>query len=116
MRIVVKVGSSTLAHATGQMNIRRVERLCKVMSDLKNAGNEDHLVSRVLQIRQDPAQSLHPADIQPPGLMGEGGGAHLHHDAVLFCFLRHGLFLSILHSHALVFVKVPKIGTGLVWP
>ena len=45
MRIVVKVGSSTLAHATGQMNIRRVERLCKVMSDLKNAGHEMVLVS-----------------------------------------------------------------------
>ena len=45
MRIVVKVGTSTLAHATGQMNIRRVEQLCKVMSDLKNAGHEMVLVS-----------------------------------------------------------------------
>ncbi len=45
MRIVVKVGTSTLAHATGRMNIRRVEKLCKVMSDLKNAGHEMVLVS-----------------------------------------------------------------------
>lgn len=45
MRIVIKVGTSTLAHATGQLNIRRVERLCKVMSDLKNAGHELILVS-----------------------------------------------------------------------
>ena len=45
MRIVVKVGSSTLTHATGQLNIRRVETLCKVMSDLKNAGHEMMLVS-----------------------------------------------------------------------
>ncbi len=45
MRIVVKVGTSTLAHATGHMNIRRVESLCKVMSDLKNAGHEMVLVS-----------------------------------------------------------------------
>ena len=45
MRIVVKVGTSTLAHPTGQMNIRRVEQLCKVMSDLKNAGHEMVLVS-----------------------------------------------------------------------
>ena len=45
MRIVVKVGTSTLAYPTGHMNIRRVEQLCKVMSDLKNAGNEMILVS-----------------------------------------------------------------------
>lgn len=45
MRIVVKVGTSTLAHAGGRLNIRRVELLCKVLSDLKNAGNELILVS-----------------------------------------------------------------------
>ncbi len=45
MRIVVKVGTSTLAHSTGRLNIRRVEQLCKVLSDLKNAGHELVLVS-----------------------------------------------------------------------
>ena len=45
MRIVVKIGTSTLAYPTGHMNIRRVERLCKVMSDLKNAGHEMILVT-----------------------------------------------------------------------
>lgn len=45
MRIVVKVGTSTLAHATGRLNIQRMERLCKVLSDLKNAGHEIILVS-----------------------------------------------------------------------
>ena len=45
MRIVVKVGTSTLAHAGGRLNIRRVELMCKVLSDLKNAGNEIILVS-----------------------------------------------------------------------
>ena len=45
MRIVVKVGTSTLAHAGGRLNIRRVELLCKVLSDLKNAGCEVVLVS-----------------------------------------------------------------------
>ena len=45
MRIVIKVGTSTLAHATGRLNIRMVEELCKVMSDLKNAGHEIVLVS-----------------------------------------------------------------------
>ncbi len=45
MRVVVKVGTSTLAHQTGRLNIRRVEELCKVLSDIKNAGNEVILVS-----------------------------------------------------------------------
>ena len=45
MRIVVKIGTSTLAHSTGHLNIRRVEALCKVMSDIKNAGHEMILVS-----------------------------------------------------------------------
>ncbi len=45
VKIVVKVGTSTLAHATGCLNIRAVEELCKVLSDLKNAGNEIILVS-----------------------------------------------------------------------
>ena len=45
MRIVVKIGTSTLAHATGHLNIRRVEELCKTMSDIKNAGHEVILVS-----------------------------------------------------------------------
>ena len=45
MRIAVKVGTSTLAHSTGHLNIRHVESLCKVLSDLKNAGNEIILVT-----------------------------------------------------------------------
>lgn len=45
MRLVVKVGTSTLAHATGRLNIRRVEELCRVLSDLKNSGHEVILVS-----------------------------------------------------------------------
>lgn len=45
MRIVVKVGTSTLAHASGRLNIRHTEELCKVLSDLKNGGHEIILVS-----------------------------------------------------------------------
>ena len=45
MRIVIKVGTSTLAHSTGCLNIRRVEEICKIISDLKNAGHEMVLVS-----------------------------------------------------------------------
>lgn len=45
MRIVVKVGSSTLTYANGRINIRHFENLCKVLSDLKNAGHEVILVT-----------------------------------------------------------------------
>ena len=45
MRVTIKVGTSTLAHPSGLLNIRRVESLCRVMSDLKNAGHELVLVS-----------------------------------------------------------------------
>lgn len=44
-RVVVKVGTSTLTHQTGMLNIRRVERLVKVLADLKNAGKEIVLVT-----------------------------------------------------------------------
>ena len=44
-RIVVKVGTSTLAHKGGRMNIRHIENLVKVLIDLKNAVHEIILVS-----------------------------------------------------------------------
>ncbi len=45
MRIVIKVGTSTLAHTTGKLNIRAFEELTKVIADLKNSGHEIILVS-----------------------------------------------------------------------
>ncbi|MDL2219144.1 glutamate 5-kinase [Ruminococcaceae bacterium OttesenSCG-928-O06] len=45
MRVVVKLGTSTVTHETGQLNIRRVELLCKTLADLQNAGNQVLVVS-----------------------------------------------------------------------
>lgn len=45
MRIIIKIGTSTLAYPTGHLNIRRVEEMCKIISDIKNAGNSVILVS-----------------------------------------------------------------------
>lgn len=45
MRIVIKIGTSTLTHLSGHLNIRRVEELCKTISDIKNAGHEVIMVS-----------------------------------------------------------------------
>ena len=44
-RIVIKIGTSTLTHDTGRINIRRFEGLCKVISDIKNSGRQVILVS-----------------------------------------------------------------------
>ena len=45
MRIVIKIGTSTLAYPGGRLNIRHTEELVKTFSDLKNAGHELVLVS-----------------------------------------------------------------------
>ncbi len=45
MRVVIKVGTSTLTHQNGNINIRKIENLCKVISDLKNSGLEIIFVS-----------------------------------------------------------------------
>ena len=45
MRIVVKIGTSTLAYPGGRLNIRHTEALVKVWSDIKNAGHELIIVS-----------------------------------------------------------------------
>lgn len=44
-RVVIKVGSSTLTHSTGQLDLRRIESLARTLSDLKNTGKEIVLVS-----------------------------------------------------------------------
>jgi len=44
-RIVVKVGSSTLTFENGKLNLQRIEKMCRVLSDLKNTGRQVVLVS-----------------------------------------------------------------------
>ncbi|MBQ8435381.1 MAG: glutamate 5-kinase [Oscillospiraceae bacterium] len=44
-RIVIKLGTSTLAHKTGRLNIRRMGNLVRVLSDLQNSGKEIIIVS-----------------------------------------------------------------------
>ena len=45
-RIVVKVGSSTLTHPeTGAMNLTKMERLVRILADIRNSGKDVVLVS-----------------------------------------------------------------------
>ena len=45
MKIVVKIGSSTLTHSGGRINLRRIGELARTVSDIKNAGHDVILVS-----------------------------------------------------------------------
>jgi glutamate 5-kinase len=44
-RVVVKVGTSTLTYNNGTPNIKRIEQIVRVLSDLKNSGKEIILVT-----------------------------------------------------------------------
>lgn len=44
-RIVFKVGTSTLTYSNGKLNLRRVEELVRVLSDLANSGHQISLVT-----------------------------------------------------------------------
>jgi len=44
-RIVIKVGTSTVCHPNGAPNLRRIDKLCRVISDLENEGHEIILVT-----------------------------------------------------------------------
>lgn len=44
-RVVVKVGTSTLTHAQGSLDLRRMDRLVRVIADLRGAGYDMVLVS-----------------------------------------------------------------------
>jgi glutamate 5-kinase len=44
-RVVVKMGTTSLTYPNGRLNLRRIEKLCLVISDLCNSGREMLLVS-----------------------------------------------------------------------
>ena len=44
-RIIVKVGTSTLTYPNGRLNLKRIEELAWVLTDLRNRGKEVVLVT-----------------------------------------------------------------------
>ena len=44
-KIVVKVGTSLLAYDNGKINLQRMEKLVRVLADLRNSGKEVILVT-----------------------------------------------------------------------
>ena len=48
-KIVIKVGTSLLTYENGKINLQRMEKLVRVLADLRNSGREVVLVSSGLQ-------------------------------------------------------------------
>ena len=44
-RIVIKVGTSTITHDSGSMDLRHMEQLARVLTDLQGSGHEIILVT-----------------------------------------------------------------------
>ncbi len=44
-RIVIKIGTSSLTHENGKVNLEKMEKLARVLTDLNNSGKEIALVS-----------------------------------------------------------------------
>ena len=49
-------------------------------------SDQDHLVPHAVQVCQRPDQMFHAPKIQRPGVVGQGRGTHLDHDALLGMF------------------------------
>ena len=45
VKVIVKVGTSTLSYPNGKLNLRRIEKLTRVLANLKNQGKDILLVS-----------------------------------------------------------------------
>jgi hypothetical protein len=95
-QLVVGVHQFALAHGGGGLlggHIRRAAGEVQLANPHADGpgGHQDKLAARVLQIGQHLHQRLHPADIQPPGGVGQGGSAHFYDDP-------HLLSLAILRK------------------
>lgn len=44
-RVIVKLGSSSLTHSNGKLNLLQIEKLVRQMAELKNIGHEVVLVT-----------------------------------------------------------------------
>ncbi|MBZ4665749.1 MAG: glutamate 5-kinase [Mahella sp.] len=82
-RIVVKVGTSTLTYDTGKLNLQRIEKLVRVLSDFKNQGKDIILVtSGAISVGAAKLGPLHPpasiAEKQAMAAIGQGILMHVY--------------------------------------
>ena len=107
MRIVVKVGTSTLAYPTGRLNIQRMERLCKTLSDLKNAGHEIILVSSGAIAMGFGKLNLSE---RPKDMPGKQASAAVGQCELMYMYDK--LFTEYSHTVAQLLITAPDIADG----
>ena len=107
MRIVVKVGTSTLAYPTGRLNIQRMERLCKTLSDLKNAGHEIILVSSGAIAMGFGKLNLSE---RPKDMPGKQASAAVGQCELMYVYDK--LFTEYNHTVAQLLITAPDIADG----
>lgn len=104
MKIVIKIGTSTLTHASGCVNIRRIEEFCKIISDIKNAGHEIILVSSGA-IGMGVGK-LHLSE-RPRDLAGKQAAAAVGQCELMYIYDR--LFSSYNHTVAQILLTAPDL-------
>lgn len=104
MKIVVKIGTSTLTHATGCVNIKRIEEFCKILSDIKNSGHEVILVSSGAIGLGVGKLNL---DARPSDLAGKQAAAAVGQCELMYIYDR--LFSSYNHTVAQILLTAPDL-------
>ena len=97
-QLIIQVHHPALAHGGGGLLHTqllwafRKSQLCGAHGN-GAGGHQNDLVAHAAEIGQGADQMLHAAQVQVPGVVGQGGGAHLHDDTL---FLFHCGFLPII--------------------
>lgn len=107
MRVVIKVGTSTLTYLNGNLNVHIFENLCKTVADIKNAGNEVILVSSgaIALGKSKLGLKERPADI--PGKQAAAAVGQCE----LMCFYDRS-FSSYHHNVAQVLITADDLAEG----
>ena len=105
MRIVIKVGTSTLTYRNGCVNIRRIESLCKIVSDIMNAGHEVILVSSGA-IGMGVGKLRLPK--RPEDIAGKQACAAVGQCELMYTYDK--LFLEYNHTVAQILLTAPDLG------
>ena len=106
MRIVVKVGTSTLAHPGGLLNIRHTEDLVRVWSDIQNPGHQLIAVSSA-------ATGLGAGKLQiekPGDLVTKQASAAVGQCELMYVYDK--LFTEYNHTVAQLLITAPDIADG----
>lgn len=107
MRVVIKIGTSTLTYLNGNLNVHTFENLCKTVADIKNAGNEVILVSSgaIALGKSKLCLSERPADIPTKQAAAAVGQSEL------MCFYDKA-FSEYHHTVAQVLITAEDLNGG----